>query len=265
MVCGLAAGLFLVSGAQAQETPAPAETTRLDLYLLIGQSNMAGRGEVETIDKTPHPRVLVLDRKNQWKPAREPLHFDKPKDAGVGPGLAFGKAMAEANPEVTIGLIPCAVGGSSLNRWSKGGELYENALERTRAAMKSGTLKGILWHQGEAETKNKIGSENYAERLSAMLTDLRADLGAESVPVVAGQLGEFLYERAGNDLPYARTVNEQIALLANKLLRAGVVSSQGLKDKGDHLHFSAESARELGRRYAVEMMRLQTTTTETAR
>src|SRR5438445_12927696 len=96
---------------------APAPKEKFHLYLLVGQSNMAGRGEVEEQDKTPHPRVFSFDEKEQWVPAVEPLHFDKPKIADVGPGLAFGKAMAEAEPDVVIGLIPCAVGGSPLASW----------------------------------------------------------------------------------------------------------------------------------------------------
>jgi len=87
--------------------------TRFCLYLLIGQSNMAGRGEVEPEDRVAHPRVLALDRENRWAPAVEPIHFDKPI-AGVGPGRAFGVAMAERDPSVRIGLIPCAAGGSPI-------------------------------------------------------------------------------------------------------------------------------------------------------
>ena len=53
------------------------EQAMLHLYLLIGQSNMAGRGEVAKEDRTPHPRVLKLDKKDEWVPAVDPLHFDK--------------------------------------------------------------------------------------------------------------------------------------------------------------------------------------------
>src|SRR5690349_3741379 len=101
------------TSATADEPPA-----NCHLYLLIGQSNMAGRGKVEKEDKTPHPRVLMLNKDDQWVPAIDPLHFDK-AIAGVGPGLAFGKAMAEADKDVTIGLIPCAAGGSPIAVWKK--------------------------------------------------------------------------------------------------------------------------------------------------
>src|SRR5262245_33767010 len=70
---------------------------KFHLYLLIGQSNMAGRGTVEEQDKRPHPRVLMFTKENTWAPAVDPLHFDKPAAAGVGLGSSFGRAMADAS------------------------------------------------------------------------------------------------------------------------------------------------------------------------
>jgi hypothetical protein len=94
---------------------------RMDLCLLIGQSNMAGRGTVEPEDLKVHPPVLTLNKDNEWVPAVDPIHFDK-KQAGVGPGRSFGIAMAERDPTVRIGLIPCAVGGTSIRKWRPGAE-----------------------------------------------------------------------------------------------------------------------------------------------
>jgi len=90
------------------------------LYLLIGQSNMAGRGEVGPQDREIHPRVLALSKEGEWVPAIDPIHFDKPI-AGVGPGRTFGKTMAAHDPSVRIGLIPCAVGGSPISTWQHSG------------------------------------------------------------------------------------------------------------------------------------------------
>jgi hypothetical protein len=92
--------------------------------------------------------------------ATDPIHFDKPGIAGVGPGLAFGRAMAEANPAACIGLIPCAGGGTSIQAWAAGAEdratktrPYDDMLKRANEAQESGALKGIPWHQGEANRK----------------------------------------------------------------------------------------------------------------
>ena len=75
----------------------------LHLYLLVGQSNMAGRGTLDEESKKTDPRILMLTRELQWQPAADPLHFDKPI-AGVGPGLAFAKTIAEKNNNGIVGI-----------------------------------------------------------------------------------------------------------------------------------------------------------------
>ncbi|WP_298863292.1 sialate O-acetylesterase, partial [uncultured Gimesia sp.] len=105
-------GMLVVSGSLPGEEKVIQlpDKEKFHIYLLMGQSNMAGRGKVVPATNVPHPRVLKLDKKGDWVPATDPLHFDKPTIAGVGPGSAFGPAMADANSEVTIGLIPAAFG-----------------------------------------------------------------------------------------------------------------------------------------------------------
>src|SRR4051794_10431428 len=92
------------SAAALRAEPAPPQNVPLQLFLLIGQSNMAGRGKVEPQDRVPHPRVWVLDKDDQWAPAIDPLHFDKPKVAGVGLGSRFGRTLADADPSIHVGL-----------------------------------------------------------------------------------------------------------------------------------------------------------------
>lgn len=79
----------------------------MKLFLLIGQSNMSGRGNVEVQDKVENPRISMLTKDLKWVPAKDPLHFDKPI-AGVGPGSEFARGILKANPDATIGLIPSA-------------------------------------------------------------------------------------------------------------------------------------------------------------
>jgi hypothetical protein len=238
-----------------QGTLMPRDKAKFHLYLLIGQSNMAGRGVVEEADKKPHPHVNMFNKGNTWVQAVDPLHFDKPI-AGVGLGSSFGRAMADTDPEIIIGLIPCAVGGTPLARWQKGKDLYEQALVRARAAMKDGTLKGILWHQGEGDSKREADAKSYGERLATMVTDLRADLGAGDVPFVAGRLGEFLKPKDGEPAFYD-VVNAEIDSIATRVPKAAVVPSTGLKHKGDGVHFDSASLHEFGRRYAAAMQKLQ--------
>jgi hypothetical protein len=248
----------LLSEAQPVKVPAK---NKMKIYLLIGQSNMAGRGKVEQEDKTPHPRVLLFETNNSWVPAVEPLTKDPHKYHGTGPGLAFAKAMADKDPTVTIGLVTAAVGGTPLSRWVKGADLYETAVQRAKLALKDGTLAGILWHQGESDTGTEENANTYGTRLAKMIADLRTDLGAPNVPFVAGELGEFVIERKkGKPVPLAKVVNAALEDLPNHVPLTGCASAKGLKDGGDELHFSSPAQREFGRRYAEIMWNLQHST-----
>lgn len=235
-----------------------AQDQNFHLYLLIGQSNMAGRGKVESQDETIHPRVFTLNKENKYKPAIDPIHFDKPQIAGVGPGLTFGKTMANYNASIRIGLIPCAAGGSPITVWKPGGywkqtdsQPYDDAIKRTKIAVKDGVLKGILWHQGASDS-NENDAELYEDRLVALIDALRTELELPDLPFVVATLGDFFVKRC----PEAQIVNNALRRIPQLVKHTACVGSSGLEHKGDILHFSAEAARELGRRYADAMMRL---------
>jgi hypothetical protein len=224
---------------------------KLELFLLIGQSNMAGRGVVEDQDKQPIAGVWMLDKELEWKPAVDPMHFDKPAIIGAGLGRSFARTLLRLEPNAQIGLIPAAFGGTSLEEWAPGGKLFNDAVARTKAALKSGRLRGILWHQGEADSSEAGKATSYSERWVRFITALRSEVG--DVPVVVGQLGEF-FGKKGESL--AGVVNDQLASLPRKASRVAFVSSEGLTHKGDDVHFDSPSLREFGRRYAHAYLQL---------
>ena len=237
----------------------PTDKSKFHLFVLAGQSNMAGRGKVDEVGKTPHPRVLMLNKDREWVPAVDPLHFDKPKIVGVGPGRSFANEIAEANPDIVIGLIPCAVGGSPISAWEPGGyhkqtktHPYDDAMPRLRAAMRVGTLKAVLWHQGESDSHEKSSSK-YEAKLHELIARIRAEAGNANLPFIAGQLGQFK-EKPWNE--FRKEVDAAHRRLPEKISRTAFVSSNGLDHKGDKTHFSTTSARELGKRYAAAYVRL---------
>lgn len=239
-------GLVLLAVAKTSAAEA-ALGTRLQVFLLIGQSNMAGRGRVEPADHRPAPRVFKLSPALTWEPAADPLHFDKPVIAGVGPGLTFARCLTERDPGIEIGLVPAAVGGTSLDEWAPGGKLYTDAVTRAQAALKHGTLAGILWHQGEADSPPPKAA-TYAVRFHLLIDRLRADLGAPDVPVIVGETGRF--RKAGAQ------INAVLATLPGQIPHCAFVSAEGLTDGGDGTHFNRASAQELGRRYAAAWLKL---------
>jgi hypothetical protein len=257
-------GLFILGCSSPKSIATKASNTitskdNFHLYLLMGQSNMAGRGKIEALDTLPHPRVLMLDKALNWVAAKDPMHFDK-SAAGTGLGLTFGKIMANENTNIRIGLIPTAVGGSSINYWFADSLFqqtktypYDDMIRRTKKAMEAGTLKGILWHQGESDSNTENGINEYTKKFEAMLDSLKSDLGIESVPVVMGELGYFFYPRA----KYAEEMNGVINQIASTSNCIGLVTAEGLKHKGDSTHFDSDSYHALGVRYAAKMQEIQ--------
>ena len=247
----VSAALVVAWGVSAWAAGPP--RARVHLYLLLGQSNMAGRGKVEAQDREVHPRVFMLTREGKWVPATEPVQYDRGPGTGVGPALAFGKAMAEHDKSARIGLIPCAVGGTPIRRWRRGGDLYKTMIARAKIASEAGALKGILWHQGENDSLNAEQAGAYESSLHAMIAEMRKELGVPRVPFVAAEMGAFFVDRT----PNAPTVNNALGRLPRHVAHTACVSATGLSHKGDKLHFSAEASRELGRRYAKAITQLR--------
>ncbi|MEY4534561.1 MAG: hypothetical protein RLZZ246_879 [Planctomycetota bacterium] len=242
----------------AQSVPAQP----LELFLLVGQSNMAGRGTLEAEDTRPIARLWSFNQQAQWVPAIDPLHFDKPKVVGVGPGRTFGIVMAEAWPSAEIGLIPAAVGGSSVRAWAPGAidsatktHPYDDAIARARVALRSGRLAGILWLQGESDG-NARNAADYEPRLRAVIANLRRDLNAPDVPFLIGQMGRFA-EKPWNT--YRTRVDSMHRAIAATTPQAGFVLTEGLRHRGDTIHYDTPSVREIGRRYAQLFLTMQPT------
>jgi len=214
---------------------------------------MAGRGVPDAESEQQNPQILMLNSNNRWVHASDPVHFDKPAIIGVGPAISFGKEMLGNNKNIKIGLIPCAVGGSPISVWEPGAfyapnfHPYDDAMKRVELAIQQGVLKGILWHQGESDN-DSVHAPLYMEKLKTLINHLRNELHQPDIPFVAGEIGYFIKDDF---------INKVIHQLPQQVPNTAVVSAKDLTDKGDHLHFDTPSARELGKRYANAMKKLQ--------
>lgn len=255
----LAVTLCSLTAAAQELIQPPADPQNFHLFVLAGQSNMAGRGKVEPQDQQPHPRVLALNKAGEWVPAVDPLHFDKPGIVGVGLGRSFAQAYADSHPGVVVGLLPCAVGGSPIDAWQPGGfhpstktHPWDDCVARVLPILESGTLKGVLWHQGESDAKPEL-AETYETKLHEIVARFRTTLEAPCVPFIAGQMGQF-EERPWDDSK--KMVDKAHQRLPSLVAVTAFVSSDDLKHKGDKVHFDAASYRELGQRYYAAYQQL---------
>ena len=224
------------------------------IFLLAGQSNMAGRGFVQPSDTLSSLRVLALNKEMDWMYAKEPLHYYEPSRTGLDCGLAFGKKLASVYADdITIGLVPCAIGGSSIEHWLydstyRNVKLYSNFLKNANAAMQQGTIKGILWHQGESNAG--AGYKNYREKLETFFTKVRKDLNQPDLPVYVGQLATFLSRRTN---PNADQINSDLTVLASSMKNVYVVKTTDLSPLKDSIHFDSRSQRTMGERFAEKV------------
>lgn len=222
-------------------------------FLLIGQSNMAGRGEWNSIQPVSDPRIFMF-RNNCWLPAVEPLHDDRP-EAGVGLAMSFAAELLKSNPDIAAGLIPCAVGATTISEWLPGQALYRRAVEMARAALdETHTLQAVLWHQGEFDASKIEDVRQYSPRLHEIIDALRKEFNNSRLPFISGELGAFI--NAEIALPFGEKISHTLKFLENEIPNYACVSAEDLKDKGDHLHFNSRSLREFGQRYSKAYLRL---------
>ena len=223
-------------------------------FLLIGQSNMAGRGFAEEALPVDVSNIKVL-RNGRWWPFFRPVNPDR-VTAGVCLAESFAERYAKEHG-VEVGLIPCADGGTRIDQWKRGSLLYDHALYSVKLAERTSTIAGILWHQGEADCSDALSAE-YLPKLLEFVENIKEDTGLSDVPFILGGLGDYLldYPPKGIFKNYP-VINEAMRKVADSLPMTGFVSAEGLTPNPDNLHFSAPSLYEFGLRYYEEFDRLR--------
>ena len=268
----LLAGLLLTSASAFSKDP------KFYIFLSFGQSNMEGfPGGIEEQDKSlADDRFKVLAavdfpaegrKQGKWYPAAPPLC--RP-GAGLGPTDYFGRTLVANLPkDIKVGVVNVAVAGAKIEAfeqgkieayeasappWMKGilktygGSPYVRLVEMAKLAQKDGVIKGILLHQGESNANDKEWPAKVKGIYDSLLKDL--DLNAKDVPLLAGEVVNADQNGA------CAGMNAIIAELAMTIPTAHVISSKGCPSRPDHLHFTPEGYRMLGRRYGDEMLAL---------
>lgn len=215
--------------------------------LLIGQSNMAGRGFLNEVTPIYNENIFML-RNGRWQMMTEPIHFDR-SVAGVGLAASFAQAWCNENKNEQIGLIPCAEGGSSIDEWDKEGILFRHAVSEAKFAMENSELIAILWHQGESDGYSEK-HKNYYQKLNDLVNSFRKELGALEIPFIVGGLGDYLGKSGfGKSCVEYNLINQELLKYAENNKNCYFVTGEKLYPNPDGIHINAESQRRLGIRY----------------
>lgn len=215
--------------------------------LLIGQSNMAGRGFLQEVTPIYNENIFML-RNGRWQMMSEPIHFDR-SVAGVGPAASFAQAWCNANENGQIGLIPCAEGGSSIDEWNTEGNLFRHAVSEAKFAMETSELIAILWHQGESDSSGRK-YKDYYQKLNAIVHSFRKELCASDIPFILGGLGDYLGESGfGRSCTEYNLINEELHRYAENNDNCYFATGEKLYSNPDGIHINAESQRRFGFRY----------------
>jgi hypothetical protein len=267
-------GLILIVSVLLSGMKAFSQDPDFHIYLCFGQSNMEGAARVEPQDTTVDDRFLVLEAVNcpdigrtmgQWYPAVPPLCRCR---TGLSPADYFGRTMVENLPKnIRVGIINVSIGGCKIELFDKDnykeyvstapgwmtnmineydGNPYARLVEMAKLAQKDGVIKGILLHQGESNTNDSIWPQKVKIVYDNLMKDLNLNPG--NVPLLAGEMVSAAEGGA------CASMNAIIAALPQTIKNSYVISSDGCAGRPDHLHFTAEGYRMLGRRYAARML-----------
>ena len=220
-------------------------------FLMVGQSNMAGRGDFGEVESIKNPDCYML-RMGRWQIMSEPINpdravFDNKFHSGVNLCASFADSYAK-HFNKKIGLIPCADGGTRIAQWQPGEILFDHAVMMTKLAMRTSDFGGILWHQGESDCHEEATISVYKERALNTIFELRKTLSAEDLPFIFGEVSEDITPE-WKVYEYPKQMNSILREMQKEIPNSRLVSVKGLTLKPDGIHFDSTSLRKLGNRY----------------
>lgn len=266
----------------------PACAAEVDVFLLGGQSNMQGSGQVAEL---PEGLAGPVADTFFWNgKAFEPLVIgttqtaNKPGRFGPEVGFVLGMREAAARPRY---LVKFAAGGMPLHHgwdWGKwvGGPpqpgrasfypgesaddanqgsayrmmlaRFRDALDAIRAQGDTPVVRGFLWMQGEADANVEESARSYAASLRLLRDRLASDLGLEGLPIVFGQA--LPHDQMAARFAYRDVLRGRMSAAdgrsggSDAIPQAVMVSTDGMGLEADMLHYDTAGQLQLGRAFA---------------
>ncbi len=213
-----------------------------------GGSNLPTDGRIETKSGL----VSSFDGKT-WRIANDPQLGTHDKSQGGSFWPAFGDAMT-ARYHVPIGVVVTGHGGTSINQWKSGSELFNWTLGRIKELEASAvpgypSFRALLWHQGESDADMK--GVAYANGLGTIIREMRQQSGRNFTWFVA----KASY-RPGKPLE-APVTQGQKELWDKRVALAGPDTDAMLGELRDHggkgIHFSKVGLKVHGEAWAEKV------------
>ncbi len=251
-----------------------------DVWLLGGQSNMQGYGNLDNAVRACSPMIRAYTMDDRWGLAKEPViqphianapvHWRRmgiaqpepprkwrdPFHKGVGPGISFANEMFRKTG-VPQGLIACAHGGTTMEEWnpklkSRGDDsLYGAMMNRIRR--NGGLVSGMVWYQGCSDaTSERVPL--FRRRMIDFIRSLRKDLQFPEMPFVQVQISRLVNSQdSGNH--FWTEIREIQRTLPHKVRNLLTVSAIDL-ELDDNIHLSGTAQGILGKRLGEAMQTL---------
>lgn len=244
--------VYPVIGEDKENTIPEEFIGKLSLFILAGQSNMSGRGEMPSEPLPVNPRVFVFGNDYRWHYGIEPIDASQGQvdlvsrdgKARYSIATSFANTMLEKDSTLIIGFIPCARGATSIEKWQRNlsdNSLYGSCLKRARAASTMGHIKGILLWQGEADAlspeaypEREPSPFEWTEKFTRFVRNIRNDLGLPDLPVVYAQLSH--HKNPGKYIYWEQVKDQQAQVV---LPNTKMVVTPHL-ELSDYVHFTKE-------------------------
>ena len=234
---------------------------------------MGGTADAQSADKVENSRFKIFATQKCSGKGRNTLGEVYPAvpslfNCGNTISIAdwFGRTMADSMPDVTIGIIPVAVGGASIKlfdqdqyasylagaeswlqnyakEYASDGNVTKTIIDIAKKAQQVGVIKGFIFHQGETDGGYpdwpKIVKKTRDDILKAL------NMSSDTVPFVAGEL-----------LRSGCCYSDRVSKLPNTMDNTYYASSEGLGGNGvDRYHFGHDAYVTFGKRYAEQMLK----------
>ena len=267
------AGAVFALGFSTFGTLHAAPDPNFHIYIAYGQSNMGGTADAQSADKVEHPRFKIFASQKCISKGRNNLGDIYPAvpslfNCGNTISMAdwFGRTMVDSMPNVTIGIIPVAIGGASIKVFDKDqyinymgtaetwlqnfikeyasdGNIHQTIVDLAKKAQEVGVIKGFIFHQGETDG----GYADWPKIVKKTRDDILAalNMSSDTVPFVAGEL-----------LRDGCCYSDRVSKLSETMDNTYYASSEGLSGNGqDRYHFNHDAYVTFGKRYAEEMLK----------